>query len=307
MSCTNPIYALNLGIQDNGKMKVKILPKRYDLYSREQLYSRYGTSALMALPCGKCLSCLMTRANTWAVRCVLEASLYDQNYFVTLTYDEAHVPFTSFKVKKDFQDFMKRLRKFYPGVRYFACCERGEHTHRLHIHAILFNLPLTDLKLVGKRDVGYCWKSKKLEEIWSKGLTDLGEVTLSSARYVARYAQKKLFNPDAKNDEWLVMSLKPGIAQRYFEEHFQDIYKTDQIYFNFGNKTRVRPPRYFDKLLERIDSQYYEKIKTERTSEMNLSLFDSLIRYNMKHAEDLYVLEANNAIAKFTKMKKRGM
>lgn len=307
MSCTSPIYALDFGLQENGKRLIKILPKRFDLYSREQLYQRYGTDHLLALPCGKCLSCLMTRANTWAVRCVLEASLYDQNYFVTLTYDDMHLPSSSEMVKRDFQKFMKRLRKLYPDVRYFACCERGETTHRLHIHCILFNLPLTDLKFVGKRSVGYCWKSKVLEDTWSYGLTDLGEVTLSSARYVARYAQKKLFNPDAKKDEWLVMSLKPGIAQRYFEEHFQDIYKTDQIYFNFGNKTRVRPPRYFDKLLERIDSQYYEKIKTERTSEMNLSLFDSLLRYEMKHAEDLYALEADNVIAKMKNMKKKGL
>lgn len=307
MNCTSPNYVLDLGVNDEGKHKIKFLPRRIDLYSREQLYQRYGSSHLLTLPCGKCLNCLMARANTWAVRCCLEASLYDQNYFVTLTYDDLHIPFTSKMVKKDFQDFIKRLRKEFPGVRYFACCERGEHTQRLHIHAILFNLQLKDLKYVGKREVGYCWKSASLERIWSKGLTDLGEVSLQSCRYVARYAQKKLTNPNTKNDEWLVMSLKPGIAQRYFEEHFQDIYDTDYIYFNFGNKTRVKPPRYFDKLLERIDSQYYEKIKTERIKNINLSLFDSLMRYNMKHAEDLYAQEEINSIARLKNLKKRGL
>lgn len=47
----------------------------------------------------------------WAVRCVHEAQLYDTSYFVTLTYNDAHLPYSSQLVKRDFQLFVKRLRR----------------------------------------------------------------------------------------------------------------------------------------------------------------------------------------------------
>ena len=90
--CTRPIYSLDLGIKENGKRNLKILPRRFDLSSVKQLKARYGDSSIVPLPCGQCLNCKLNKAKEWAVRCVLEASLYDENFFVTLTYDDEHYP-----------------------------------------------------------------------------------------------------------------------------------------------------------------------------------------------------------------------
>ena len=42
--------------------------------------------------CGKCAGCKADRARVWAIRCYHEASQYDVSSFLTLTYDDAHLP-----------------------------------------------------------------------------------------------------------------------------------------------------------------------------------------------------------------------
>ena len=49
-----------------------------------------------------------------------EASMHMFNSFVTLTYDDDHLPEYNSLNYKHFQDFMKRLRKSHNGVR-FIC------------------------------------------------------------------------------------------------------------------------------------------------------------------------------------------
>lgn len=43
------------------------------------------------LPCGQCIGCRLERSRQWAMRCVHEASLYEKNCFITLTYDDSHL------------------------------------------------------------------------------------------------------------------------------------------------------------------------------------------------------------------------
>ena len=246
MSCTHPIFALDFGEVD-GKRKIKLVPYRADCYSLERLEEKYGKARVLALPCGKCLDCLLSYSRTWAVRCCLEASLYDYNYFVTLTYSDA----PDRLCRRDVQLFLKKLRKKYPGVRYFGCGEYGDHNNRPHYHLILFNLPLDDIKFLGTSKGCRFYKSSFLEKCWSYGLVDIGEVTFNSAGYVARYAMKKL--KAEKRDEFLMMSLKPGIGRVWFEQHKDIIADYDKIYFNFGKVNKVSPPRYFDKVLESLD------------------------------------------------------
>ena len=74
-----------------------------------------------------------------AVRCMHEASMHMFNSFVTLTYDDNHLPEYNSLNYKHFQDFMKRLRKSNNGVRFYMCGEYGEDFSRPHYHALLFN------------------------------------------------------------------------------------------------------------------------------------------------------------------------
>ena len=66
--------------------------------------------------------------------------------FVTLTYDDDHLPEYNSLNYKHFQDFMKRLRKSHSGVRFYMCGEYGEDFSRPHYHALLFNCFFSDRK-----------------------------------------------------------------------------------------------------------------------------------------------------------------
>lgn len=285
MSCSNPNYALDLGVCD-GKRKLKFLPKRADLSSIHQLEARYGKERILILPCGKCTSCQMTYARQWAIRCSLEASLYQENWFVTLTYDNQHFPKPG-QFKKDYQKFLKRLRKkLGSGIRYFGCFEYGEHTYRPHFHLILFNCHFPDLKVVGKRKNGYLWKSQILLDTWSNGLVDIGEVTFNSCSYVARYVIKKKANPML--DEFIFMSNRPGLGVGWFEKHKDILKEYDTIYFNFGRFNKASLPRYFDKLIERSDPKAFEALKEKRISSANIGQVSELLQRSLTYKEELY-------------------
>ena len=76
-----------------------------------------------------------------------EAKLHKENCFITLTYNNNNLPKYKSLVKKELQDFFKRLRKKYgEGIRYYACGEYGPKGKRPHYHAIIFGWKPKDLK-----------------------------------------------------------------------------------------------------------------------------------------------------------------
>ena len=54
MNCEKPLLAVSLGFQDNGKRKIKLLPKLVD-FNMRTLRDKYGDS-LITIPCGVCMS-----------------------------------------------------------------------------------------------------------------------------------------------------------------------------------------------------------------------------------------------------------
>jgi len=70
-----------------------------------------------------------------------EAKYHEQKAFLTLTYDDLHLPDNGSLDKTHYQKFMKRLRKElnpsgtkpedYKKLRYFMCGEYGDTTHQL--------------------------------------------------------------------------------------------------------------------------------------------------------------------------------
>ena len=65
--------------------------------------------------------------------------------------------------------------------------------------------------------------------------------------------------------EFYHCSNKPGLGYRYFEEKKDTIYATDEIFITSLKGTRAKkPPKYFDKLLEREDPPTLEEIKKKR-------------------------------------------
>lgn len=172
------------------------------------------------LACGQCIGCRLERSRRWAMRCMHEASLYDANSFVTLTYADEHLPAGRSLCYRDFQLFLKRLRmrysrlaRFHSGsqiktrrvflpFKFYMCGEYGGTNpdtkeidggiYRPHYHALLFGIDFPD-----KVPVRYLCRSKLytsaiLSSLWPLGESNIGAVNFESAAYVARYCLKKM-------------------------------------------------------------------------------------------------------------------
>ena len=126
------------------------------------------------VPCSKCIGCRLERSRQWAVRCVHEASLYENNSFITLTYRDDCIPENGSLDPDAFQKFLKRLRYYAGPFRFFGCGEYGEKTKRPHYHACLFNFDFPDRVLWKQhRDVSY-FRSALLEKCWPYGFSTNG-------------------------------------------------------------------------------------------------------------------------------------
>ena len=99
----------------------------------------------LEVPCGKCIGCRIAKRKEWSLRMLHELTYHPQSSFVTLTYDDYHLPPCCSLKKRHLQLFLKRLRKNLGErrIKYFACGEYGGQTMRPHYHAILFGSGLT--------------------------------------------------------------------------------------------------------------------------------------------------------------------
>lgn len=253
MSCFQPIQAWRV---DSGRNpETGLWPV---VFSKPE-----GQYEPIYLPCGKCIGCRSDKAREWAIRCVHEASLYEKNCFITLTYERNPVSL----VKEDFVLFMKRLRKKYgikkeykdgkciqttgTKIRYFQCGEYGENYSRPHHHAALFNWRFEDEKFWRKGFGGDLFISETLNQTWGHGFTTIGELTPESAAYIAGYVVKKLtrdLDYGKLIPEYITMSRNPGIGKEWIKKYWSDVYNYDKLEMKGGLLTR--PPRYYDNIFE---------------------------------------------------------
>lgn len=221
----------------------------------------------LSLPCGQCIGCRLERSRQWAMRCMHEATLHSENSFVTLTYDDAHLPASGSLDYPEFQRFMKRLRKaFAPAaVRFYMCGEYGPDKGRPHFHACLFGIDFPDKVYFSKGPNGdRLYTSAMLDRLWPCGFCSVGAVTFQSAAYVARYCVAKVTGRAAAAHygdlvpEFNHMSLKPGIGARFFEQWSSDIYPHDYVVVN---GVEVKPPKYYDRLYKRVEPDVFNDLQ----------------------------------------------
>lgn len=248
--------------------------------------------------CGQCIGCRLERSRQWAMRCVHEASLYDDNCFLTLTYDDAHLPPDWSLNTEDIQLFMKRLRRrIEPAkVRFFQCGEYGEQFGRPHHHVILFGYDFPDKELISRNIGNNVYRSDLLCDLWNKGFSSIGSVTFESAAYVARYILKKVTGSSAEDHyqgrkpEYITMSRRPGIGKDWFDLFSCDIYPKDFITIKQGLK--CHPPKYYDKLYERNHYVELKSIKSKRQEVFNRPEYQSeLLRLHSKEQHKLLIIK----------------
>lgn len=162
--------------------------------------------------CGHCDACRVNTLQQWFCRCKLEASCYSENSFITLTYNDEHIPERCNLIKSDLQDFFKRFRKDRP-IRYYACGEYGDKSGRCHFHFLGFGL--------SSDDIGYVEKAWTLDNK-PIGFVECTPLVDERIKYCLGYVQKKMWKkvdldpdgllPDGRNPEFRVMSRRPGIG-----------------------------------------------------------------------------------------------
>lgn len=133
---------------------------------------------------------------------MLESMLHPASVFVTLTYSDENLPSDNSVSVREYQLFLKRLRKkLHPrAIRYFFVGEYGDRSGRPHYHAALFSCSLDD--------------AASIAECWGKGHVYLGDISSSSAAYIAGYVTKKWTAKDCpqllgRAPEFARMSLRP--------------------------------------------------------------------------------------------------
>lgn len=275
----------------------------------DRYHATEGANEIL-LPCGQCIGCRLERSRQWAMRCIHEAQLHKDNCFITLTYDAENLPPDCGLVKKDFQNFMKRLRKRFPKkkIKFYQCGEYGDRNNRPHYHAILFGHNFNDwLYLFDSPSGEPIYTSPTLEAIWNNGFVTIGTVTFESAGYVARYCLKKI-NGQQKDiidettglkhyerinsftgeivevlPEYSTMSrggrTGRGIAHDWIKRYRQDCYPKD---YTTIRGVRMRPAKYYDKYIQSIDPQLYDDIKAARNYEADISLDNSESRLSQR-------------------------
>lgn len=174
------------------------------LCKKPYMYHPAGAAA-----CGQCSTCRINFRRQWASRMLLEAKSSKGSGFLTLTYDDDHLP-------KDFsldpahhRNFMKRLRKELPAgsLRFLGVGEYGgwlyeglgERRVNPHYHYALFGLsclgPIT-YPSCGRRC--FCDVCQLLRKVWfcddsgTGGNITMDPLNWSTANYIAGYVLKKM-------------------------------------------------------------------------------------------------------------------
>lgn len=286
MPCYSPLQAYYTS-QLNSTTGKRIIVFKPDYFTVEEV----------KLPCGQCIGCRLERSRQWAVRCMHEASLHEKNCFITLTYSTSNLPIDMSLDVREFQLFMKRLRKqFGNGIRFFHCGEYGDKFRRPHFHACIFGMDFSDKyfwkysesknHFSNSSDKIPLFRSPILEKLWPFGYSSIGDVTFDSAAYVARYITKKITGKlafDYYIDKETGIMLKPeyttmsrgskslgtgGIGKGWFDKFSKDVYPNDSVVVR-GRE--MPPPKYYDRLYELEYPDDFQRLKEKRIAKVSLS------------------------------------
>ena len=226
----------------------------------------------MLLPCGKCAGCYADKRREWGVRAYHESLMHQQNSFLTLTYDDEHLPLDGKIDPYELQLFMKRLRKaVYPiKIRYLSCGEYGDLTLRPHYHLLIFG---QDFRANSKTvDLNGGYTSALVEDCWTKGLCHITSLTPATCFYVAGYASKKLDN----HDTFIRMSKSPPLGYEFARRFPEELRQNERA--NIHGAEYTIPKQYFSWFPE----EYQELVEARREYAREQGLFETLWKAQQK-------------------------
>lgn len=226
--------------------------------------------------------------------------MHGRSCFLTLTYDDEHLPKFGQLVKSDLQDFFKRLRYYGHKFKYVAAGEYGELKRRPHFHVALFGLDFSSDRVTYSEGIrgDALFVSPSLARIWNKSSFpqghSIGSLTFESAAYIARYITKKIKGPGASplplacdpdsgelvmpNPEFLVCS--KGIGRSWFRDYFMsDVFPHGRVITDQGSPAPV--PRFYKTLLKELGSD----LALDMSSRTYANFYSSWDRHLVENSE----------------------
>lgn len=237
----------------NHKIRIRVNPKD----PNENIY-------YMLVPCGKCPICLSKKRQKWLVRLESELKYCLSAYFVTLTYDEAHMKYTADGLqtlcKRDCQLFMKRLRKMLKGykLKYYLCSEYGSHTMRPHYHMMLYLYADDNDMPIDAFHMHYNIISK----CWLEGLSDVRDANSATANYCLKDTLKlEVDKINATNLMPTFRLISKGLGER---ESYEKAKKGYSFTYFVQDGKKVGIPRYMrDKMFSVLDAEIVTNMKQD--------------------------------------------
>lgn len=171
-------------------------------------------------PCRKCLPCLRNRQQQWVTRLVEDLRKYENNYYITFTYDDSHVPVDEFGQmcfdSKRLIKLNRDLRKRYQvgrfrnvlhdqiigsplyfdlpkdqKIRYYITSEYGPtSTERSHYHAVYYNM-----------GIDIYTAELLFKYLWQDGFITIYPALPGSAGYISKYLVKDNVEGNSYQDD----------------------------------------------------------------------------------------------------------
>lgn len=265
------------------------------------------------IPCRACEECYGDMRRAWIARATAEMQLHDKAMFVTFTYkdfndgnevlppvaqmisDDGEILNHQTLRYRDFQLFMKRLRKYFPdrNIRFMVCGEYGSRTFRPHYHAILYGIGLDDfpdMLVHNKNKSGdLLYSSISLDNLWRLGYTLSSNADNGTIAYVAGYVAKKFTSMRSKDfyaysnvvAPFIRSSNRPGLGAAWFNENME-LYENEYDYRVISaSNTRSNPTYIY------LTSNWKRLYLNKRFNDATLTDINDYLSYKVKRRVDL--------------------
>ena len=220
---------------------------------------------------------------------MFESYDHAESSFITLTYDDYYLPENAGLDVKDWQKFAHRLRKYVwrnyaKKIRFYMCGEYGyspttlNNIGRPHFHAIIFGHAFHEDRYIKREKPHEAFSSDALQDLWGKGITELSDMTVETAAYVASYTVKKITGDLAKehyvrlNEQTgEIVNIRPefstmsrggehgGIGRRWYEQYKKDLHKG---FVTIDGKT-FPVPKFYQNIMSEDDAWALEQMREQ--------------------------------------------
>ncbi|QCS36215.1 replication initiator protein [Capybara microvirus Cap1_SP_163] len=293
MKCINPTYAYLVGSAPalDGIISPRITfdhreAENYVMRHFPVQFSSNGSLApwTIAFPCGRCYNCLTKKKKDMSVRLMHEASQHSECCFITLTYDNEHLPSVMCEdgvvratlVKKHLSAFLKRLRRSLEyhhlggRFRFFGVGEYGSKSYRPHYHLLIFGWSPRDVVPLFVRNGKQISRSLIIEKNWKYGFSTVSGFSPAVARYCARYCVKKMDDGiafDALCPVFTIASNRSGgIGASWFDAYGVESCRRGYCTARLGSDriAKYAIPEYYYRRLRRIDPVAFCEVRDAR-------------------------------------------